>query len=77
MQRIKIHSPFQVTFNYRLGPFGFLSLKMPEYSGNMGMKDQVLAIKWVNEHIEQFGGDKNRITLMGHSSGKGLFSLKF
>lgn len=43
---------------------------MPEYNGNAGMKDQVLAIKWVNENIKQFGGDKNRITLMGHSSGK-------
>lgn len=53
-----------------MGPFGFLSLNMPEYNGNAGMKDQVLAIKWVNENIKQFGGDKNRITLMGHSSGK-------
>lgn len=45
-----------VTINYRLGPFGFLSLSTPEYSGNMGIKDQLLALKWVNENIEYFGG---------------------
>lgn len=47
-----------VTINYRLGPFGFLSLNTPEYSGNMGVKDQLLALKWVNENIEYFGGNK-------------------
>lgn len=60
---------FQVTFNYRLGIFGALTLDLPEYSGNMGLKDQRLAIKWVHENIEHFGGDKNKIGLVGHSSG--------
>lgn len=60
---------FQVTLNYRMDIFGFLSLNTPEYSGNMGLKDQVLALRWVNDNIEHFGGDKNRITLFGHSSG--------
>lgn len=61
---------FKVTFNYRVGPHGFLNLALPEYSGNMGMKDQVLALKWVSENIEQFGGDRNQITVFGHSAGK-------
>lgn len=58
-----------VTINYRLGPLGFLSLGTPEYSGNMGMKDQVIALEWVKNNIEQFGGDKQRITIFGESAG--------
>ncbi|XP_055326221.1 juvenile hormone esterase-like, partial [Sitodiplosis mosellana] len=58
-----------VTFNYRLVIFGSLSLDLPEYSGNMGMKDQRLALRWVYENTEHFGGDKNKITLAGHSAG--------
>lgn len=58
-----------VTFNYRVGPLGFLSLGNAEYSGNNGLKDQLLALKWVNRNIQQFGGDVSKITLYGHSSG--------
>lgn len=59
-----------MTFNYRVGPLGFLSLSLPEYSGNMAIKDQLLALEWVNRNIEGFGGDKNDVTLFGHSSGE-------
>lgn len=58
-----------VTIQYRLGPFGFLSLDHPEYSGNQGLKDQLLALQWVNHNIHQFGGDKTQVTLWGHSAG--------
>lgn len=58
-----------VTFNYRLGIFGFLQHEDINIDGNMGLKDQNLVLQWVQENIEAFGGDKSRVTLMGHSAG--------
>lgn len=58
-----------VSINYRLGVLGFMSLGTPEYSGNQGLKDQQLAMKWVHANIEKFGGDKNSVTLFGDSAG--------
>ncbi|KAI4468874.1 carboxylesterase [Holotrichia oblita] len=60
-----------VTFNYRLGIFGSFSLNDTSlgYPGNLGMKDQALAIKWVKDNINRFGGDANSITIFGESAG--------
>lgn len=61
-----------VTFNYRLGVFGFLNFDTSKYSGNMAMKDQLEVLKWVHKNIERFGGDTTRITLFGESAGSSM-----
>ena len=58
-----------VTINYRYSAFGFLSTNDENAPGNQGLKDIILALKWVQENISKFGGDKNKVTLFGHSAG--------
>lgn len=70
-----------VTVEYRLGMMGFIDFSMVEggeeyaTSGNLGLLDQVAALKWLKENIQSFGGDANNITVMGESAGAGSVSL--
>ena len=66
-----------VTINYRLGPFGFLSLGNDEVFSNAGFYDQNLALQWVNQNIEAFGGDQNSVTLFGESAGALSVNVQF
>ena len=70
-----------VSINYRLGLLGFLDLSsLPDgqdysRSGNLGLLDQVEALRWVKRNIAAFGGDPDNVTLVGHSAGAGSVSL--
>ena len=69
------HGVILVTINYRLNIFGFLahpelSAENPKgVSGNYGLLDQIAALKWVKNNIQEFGGDPNNITAVGQSAG--------
>ncbi|XP_042208761.1 cholinesterase 1-like [Homarus americanus] len=81
------HDVVLVVIQYRLGVLGFLSTEDSVIPGNFGLKDQTLALKWVQRNINNFGGDKTKVTIFGESAGgasvhfhmlspksKGLFS---
>lgn len=60
-----------VSCGYRIGALGFLPSKLSAKEGalNLGLKDQILLMEWVQENIGSFGGDKNNVTIFGLSAG--------
>ncbi|MBR5396070.1 MAG: carboxylesterase family protein [Bacteroidaceae bacterium] len=70
-----------VTINYRVSFLGFLHLshlsdgKEYQDAANLGLMDQLMALKWVNENIAGFGGDPDNVTIWGESAGGGSCSL--
>lgn len=72
---LEAHNVVVVTINYRLGVLGYLALpelsaESPDHiSGNYGLLDQMAALRWIKHNIRGFGGDPQRVTLFGASSG--------
>ncbi|KZV71090.1 carboxylesterase [Peniophora sp. CONT] len=61
-----------VTINYRLNIFGYLALPNATDNlvrGNFALSDKIIALEWVQRHIEAFGGNKGRVTVFGQSAG--------
>jgi para-nitrobenzyl esterase len=59
-----------VSFNYRLGVFGFMSHpSFGEENGSYGLEDQRAALRWIQANIASFGGDPNNVTIAGESAG--------
>ncbi|KZT66245.1 carboxylesterase [Daedalea quercina L-15889] len=58
-----------VNIGYRLSVFGFLACDSPKIDGNFGFKDQWLALLWIRDNIEKFGGDPTNVQVTGLSAG--------
>ncbi|PLB49882.1 alpha/beta-hydrolase [Aspergillus steynii IBT 23096] len=67
------HGIVFVTLNYRVGALGFLSSETVRENGdlNVGLLDQRMALRWVQEHISKFGGDPDHVVIHGCSAGAG------
>ncbi|SJL04003.1 uncharacterized protein ARMOST_07360 [Armillaria ostoyae] len=68
-----------VDFNYRLGPLGFPQGKeaADREKLNLGIKDELAALEWVQHNIGAFGGDKKKVTVFGESAGSIMNSILF
>ncbi len=72
-ERFAANDVVAVSINYRLGALGFLYLRGLS-DGNLGIQDQVAALRWVRDNIAQFGGDPANVTVVGQSAGAGSIS---
>ncbi|MBO6243295.1 MAG: carboxylesterase family protein, partial [Clostridia bacterium] len=69
------------SIEYRLGIYGFINLSSFEGGENyktsniLGLLDQICALKWIQKNIKNFGGDPEKVTLIGQSAGAGSISL--
>nr|XP_053628547.1 putative inactive carboxylesterase 4 [Cherax quadricarinatus] len=63
------HDIVLVVLQYRVGILGFLSTEDSVIPGNLGLKDQTMALHWVQNNIYNFGGDPNCVTIIGQSAG--------
>jgi carboxylesterase type B len=68
-----------VSFNYRIGALGFLPSTKSAEEGilNLGIRDQIFLLEWIQQHIHAFGGDNKNVTLMGLSAGAISVRLNF
>ena len=76
--RLAAEGAVVVSIAYRLGVFGFFShpqLAANAVSSNFGLWDQLLALRWIQRHIKEFGGDPRRVTVFGESAGAGNLAL--
>uniref|UniRef100_A0AC35GMX6 Carboxylic ester hydrolase n=1 Tax=Panagrolaimus sp. PS1159 TaxID=55785 RepID=A0AC35GMX6_9BILA len=64
-----------VTVPYRVGLYGFMSLGTAEDPGNIGLWDQIAALKFIKENIKYFGGNPNNIIVWGQSAGSASVDL--
>ncbi|KAG5988123.1 hypothetical protein E4U54_004763 [Claviceps lovelessii] len=70
------HDVLVVTFNYRVGVFGFPGApQIADEEQNLGLLDQRLALRWVQRNIAAFGGDPRRVTIFGESAGAGSVDM--
>ena len=64
-----------VSINYRLSYLGFMFMGTEDVPGNAGLRDQNMAMTWVQDHIDMFGGNPGAVTIFGESAGSIRFLL--
>ncbi|XP_065309997.2 carboxylesterase 1C-like [Dermacentor albipictus] len=73
---LAIHSnAIVVTVNYRVSSLGFLTTLTPDAPGNVGLHDQRMALRWIKKNIAHFGGNPDKVTIMGRFTGSMSISI--